>query len=129
MRQFINNLGNRIIKPLLNSPLHFLASGKVMLITFTGRKTGQLYTTPVEYRQDGNVLYVFTHKDHVWWKNFQDGALVTLRLRGYDVKAVATIPRVGEIILNHQMHKMYPGMSDDKVSALAPQMVLVEIGV
>jgi hypothetical protein len=129
MRDFINRLSNRIMIPLLRSPLHFLVSDKIMLITFTGRKSGQVYTLPVEYRQEGNNLFVFTQKDRTWWKNFEGGAIVSLQLRGHEVKAKANVARVGEIVIHHQMHKMHPRMSDDKVSELAPNLVLVEIGV
>ena len=51
-----------------------------MLITFTGRKSGRSYTTPVTYSQQGEQI-VF-HSTQRWWKNLEGGALVTLRLRG-----------------------------------------------
>jgi hypothetical protein len=62
-----------------------------MLITFTGRKSGQTYTTPVDYSQEGDQVRVFTH--NTWWKNLRGvpgGALVTLRLRGRDLRGLAT---------------------------------------
>ena len=37
---------------LLRSPLHKLASKNTLLITFTGRKSGKKYTTPVNYASD-----------------------------------------------------------------------------
>jgi deazaflavin-dependent oxidoreductase (nitroreductase family) len=59
----------------------------VLLITFTGRKSGKTYTTPVDYSQDGDQVTVFTHAG--WWKNLRNGAPVTLRLRGRDVQGLA----------------------------------------
>lgn len=53
-----------------------------MLITFTGRKSGKRYTTPVSYSRQGETVYVFTHG--TWWKNLRGGAPVSLRLRGQD---------------------------------------------
>src|SRR5262249_17743027 len=40
---------NPVIRALLRSPVHGLMSKSLMLITFTGRKSGRRYTTPVRY--------------------------------------------------------------------------------
>lgn len=72
---------NPIIKGLLRSPLHGLVSEQLLLLTFTGRKSGRQFTTPVGYNQeDENTLKLFT--DSPWWKNLRDGAPVTVRLKG-----------------------------------------------
>lgn len=73
----------RTMKFLLRSPFHRLVSKSVLLITFTGRKSGKAYTTPVDYSQTGDSVSIFTHAS--WWKNLSGGAPVTLRLRGRDV--------------------------------------------
>lgn len=87
MRDFWNNLGNIFMKPLLRSPLHFLVSGQFMLIIFTGRKTGRIYATPVQYRREGDTLTVFTQRHRKWWKNLQGGVQVTLRFKGRKFRA------------------------------------------
>ena len=51
---------NAMMKPLLLSPMHFLASGWCILITVRGRKTGRLYTAPVSYHQEGKVVRFFS---------------------------------------------------------------------
>jgi deazaflavin-dependent oxidoreductase (nitroreductase family) len=78
---------NRIMISLLRSPLHGLLSKSVMLITFTGRKTGRSYTTPVNYFRDGNNVTVFSHA--TWHRNLRGGAPVTVRLQGRDYSAQA----------------------------------------
>ena len=75
------------MKLVLRSPVHRLVSKTVLLITFTGRKSGRTYTTPVDYSQDGDQVTIFTHAD--WWKNLRGGAPVTLRIRGRDYQGVA----------------------------------------
>ena len=75
-------LVNPLMKLLLRSPLHFLASEALLLITFTGRKSGREYTTPVGYEQLDGTLYVTTQTDRVWWRNLRGGAEVSVRLRG-----------------------------------------------
>ena len=71
---------------ILRSPLHGLISGKVVIVTFTGRRTGRVYATPVSYHRDGGSVIVAT--DSSWWRNFVDAAPARLRLRGHDVPAV-----------------------------------------
>ena len=75
------------MKFVLRSPVHGMVSKTVLLITFTGRKSGKTYTTPVDYSQDGDQVTIFTHAD--WWKNLRNGAPVTLRIRGRDLQGLA----------------------------------------
>jgi deazaflavin-dependent oxidoreductase (nitroreductase family) len=78
---------NRLMQLILRSPAHGMVDKTVLLITFTGRKSGKTYTTPVDYSQAGDQVTIFTHA--AWWKNLRDGAPVTLRLRGQDVQGLA----------------------------------------
>lgn len=80
---------NSVMKFALRSPLHGVVSDKIMLLTFTGRKSGKSYTIPVSYTQQGNSVAMFTN--HIWWKNLVDHAQVTLRLRGRLVKATVEL--------------------------------------
>ena len=73
-------------KFVLRSPLHGLVDKNILLITFTGRKSGKTFTTPVSYSQHGAEVYIFTHAN--WWKNLRRDTPVTLRLRGRDVKGL-----------------------------------------
>ena len=78
---------NQAMKFVLRSPVHGVVSKSVTLLTFTGRKSGKIYTTPVSYSQYEDQVYVFTHAD--WWKNLRGGALVTLCIRGREVQGLA----------------------------------------
>ena len=105
---------NAMMKPLLLSPMHFLASGWCMLITMRGRKTGRLYTTPVYYHQEGKVVRFFSGKHLKWVKNLAGGAIVTLRLRGNDVQGTATLC-TNDTTSQKLLKTMYPRMSSEKV--------------
>ncbi|MFZ4813712.1 MAG: nitroreductase/quinone reductase family protein [Phototrophicaceae bacterium] len=73
---------------VLMSPFHQVASKEMMLITVTGRKSGQVYTLPVSYTQENDqTLYTLSQREHLWWHNLRNGALVTLCLRGKVVTA------------------------------------------
>jgi len=79
---------NPLIEWLLRSPLHFFVSKNMMLISFTGRKSGKRYTTPVNYwhmpDEGGEYLATTSQKDRLWWRNLRGGAQVSLRLQGED---------------------------------------------
>src|SRR6266545_4766545 len=102
MRTFINQLGNLIMKPLLRSPLHFFVSSRILLITFTGRKSHKSYTTPTEYHREGETVKLFTQKDRVWWKNLQNNAPVEIRLQGNDRSGTATVPILDTLVLHSE---------------------------
>lgn len=84
-------IANPIMKLILRSRLHGMASSQIMLITVTGRTTGTRYTTPVNYVQNENTLSVVSHQHRTWWRNLRGGAPVTLRLRGQKIDAHATV--------------------------------------
>ena len=70
---------NPLFRLLLRSPWHGKLSQRLLLLTFTGRKSGRRYTTPVGYVQIGDTVLMATQSG--WQKNLA-GAHVSLRLRG-----------------------------------------------
>lgn len=56
-----------------------------MLITFRGRISGRIYTTPVRYLRTGEVIRCFTSQTNQWWRNLRGGVDVTLRVEGEDL--------------------------------------------
>ena len=78
---------NPIMKSLLKSPLHSLASERIMIITFTGRKSGKEYSTPVSYFKENGEIFCFTHGG--WWRNIDGGAQVIVRVQGKDHQGFA----------------------------------------
>ncbi len=83
---FWNRSGNRVVQALLRSPAHRLVSGRLTLITVTGRRSGLEHTLPVSYKQDGERLTipVMWPDRKLWWRNLREGAPVRLRHRGED---------------------------------------------
>lgn len=76
---------------LLRSPLHSLMSSSLMLITYTGRKSGKVHTTPVRYLRMNNSIQCFTSPDTQWWRNLRGGAEVTLTIQREDIRCRATV--------------------------------------
>ena len=79
---------NPIMMWLLRSPLHSLLSGSTMIITYTGRKSGKTFSTPVNYVRDGDALWAVSYRHRTWWRSLNDSP-VTLRVQGKDVTGVA----------------------------------------
>ena len=77
---------NPVMKALLGSPLHSLISHELMVLSFTGRKSGKQYAVAVGYLQKDTRLYFSCLAG--WWQNLP-GAPVTVRLRGQDRRGTA----------------------------------------
>jgi hypothetical protein len=81
---------NPVVKSLLQSPLHGLLSGVLMLLTFAGRTTCKRYVIPIGYFPwaPGEVI---SFSSATWRKNLRSGAPVLLLLRGRQVPATPTV--------------------------------------
>lgn len=79
---------NRVFRVVLSSPLHGLLSKNLVLISFTGRRSGRRFITPVAYAQDGDTVLFSTNRP--WYKNLAGGP-IELRLRGQRRTGQATI--------------------------------------
>lgn len=79
---------NPLVAALLRSPFHRLLSREVLLLTFTGRRSGRRITIPVGYTREGDTLTLFSTRS--WWQNLRGGAAVAVRLAGRPRTARAT---------------------------------------
>ena len=90
---------NWVPAAILCSPGHRLLSGKRLVLTFTGRRTGRRYATPVNYLQRGRELLITT--DSPWWHNFDVDARVQVRLRGKRLQATARAVREPDAVVEY----------------------------
>ncbi len=81
----IMGLLNVPMRVILGLPFPTPLSGRLMLLLYTGRKTGKAYRQPVSYVQQGDTL--LTPGGGNWKWNLRDGQPVQIRLRGRDVLA------------------------------------------
>jgi hypothetical protein len=98
----------------VNVPMRFVLglrfrtplSGRLMLLSYTGRKTGRSYRQPISYVPDGDVL--LTPGGGKWRLSLREDETVTLRLRGRDVTARPELVRdVDEV--DELLHRMMEG--------------------
>lgn len=85
-----SDLYNPIMRFVLRSPLHGIISSSILILSFTGRKSGRTYDVPLEYARDGNTLVAITQMSRVWWKNLRGGVPVTVLLQGKTLSGTAT---------------------------------------
>lgn len=73
-------LVNGLVTTILRSPWHGMRSDRLLLLTFTGRKSGKEFTTPLRYVQEGETVRMTVV--YPWWKNLVEHAAVRVLLRG-----------------------------------------------
>src|SRR5213594_4754532 len=78
--QIVVRYFNPFMRLVLGSRAHRMMSGRLMLLSFTGRRTGRSYTTPVSYVREGTNLLV--PGGGAWWRNFEGTSQTQVCLRG-----------------------------------------------
>jgi len=68
------------MRAFLGLPFTTPLSRRLMLVDYTGRKTGRHYRQPVSYVRDGDTL--LTPGGGAWKANLREGEPVAIRLRG-----------------------------------------------
>lgn len=82
---------NPIVVALARSILYRLVSRQVVVLDFSGRRSGRRYTIPVTYlRRDGEILCM-TERNGIWWRNLQGGVPVQLTLNGRSVSTTSQV--------------------------------------
>jgi len=81
----IMKLVNVPMRALLGLPFRTPLSGRLMLVSYAGRKSGKAYRQPISYVRYGDTL--LTPGGGRWKLNLANGAPVRLRLQGRDMAA------------------------------------------
>jgi hypothetical protein len=84
-RSRIFRVVNVPMRAVLALPFPTPLSRNLMLVRYTGRKTGRAYRQPLSYARDGAAL--LTPGGGRWTLNMEGGRPVEIRLRGRDVAA------------------------------------------
>ena len=91
---------NSFVTTILRSPWHGMRSHRLLLLTFTGYKSGKEFTTPIRYEQDGETLLMKVLVEYSWWKNLREQATVRVLLRGNMRTGTAEVlPEEGGVVV------------------------------
>ena len=99
-----NPILNAITVPILESRWSSLLERFVVTISYTGRRSGNSFSTPVLYSKDGDIvtIRVASPDSKQWWRNFLDDcAPITVHLPGGTRTGYATSRRTnrGHVIV------------------------------
>jgi nitroimidazol reductase NimA-like FMN-containing flavoprotein (pyridoxamine 5'-phosphate oxidase superfamily) len=75
----------------------------VLLLTYTGRKSGNTYTLPVSYVREGDTITIFSGI-HRWWRNLRGGGPVAVLLQGRRRTGRAEVIEEGEALVAEAEH-------------------------
>jgi len=75
---------NWVMKPIMNSPLHWIFSSRLVLLKFTGRKSGKEFVTPVGYSKFSDTFFITLTETHnrLWWHNYIEPWPMELKYKG-----------------------------------------------
>lgn len=91
---------NALMRVQLRTPgLQRLVGRSTALVTFTGRRSGRRFTTPISYTRIGSRVILTAHRSRKWWRNLSAQPRVVLRLAGIDVAGHARVLK-GEAALD-----------------------------
>ncbi|MFC4058198.1 hypothetical protein ACFOWE_07830 [Planomonospora corallina] len=82
-----------LVRRVLRTPWHDLISRWVVLLAFTGRRSGATVQVPAQYAQDGRMLTLVSKRSRVWWRSLEGGAPLRLTLRGVERTGWADVSR------------------------------------
>ena len=93
--KYLFRLANMVVVALSESPLHRLYSHQVIVLRFTGRRSGRGYAIPVSYllcNDDGrHLIHCMTHVQGVWWKNLLDAGDIDVTWKGQRCRMSARV--------------------------------------
>lgn len=134
---------NALMRIALKTPgLQRLLGRSLMLLSFTGRRSGDRYTIPVSYARLGDHVLVVTKLFRHWWKNFAEHPEVEVRLAGRRYSGMACAARGSESRYEellryledrpmdakaYGVRRVDGAVSGEDIRKLLPQIVLVDI--
>jgi len=90
-----NRIANPVLRPLLRTPAGRWLGRSLLLMRYSGRRTGRPHEVVVQYARSGQTVWVLVGKaeDKTWWHNLQAPADVDLWLAGerHRARAVAVV--------------------------------------
>lgn len=106
---------NPIVKMLLRSPAHGILSSSIMIVTFTGRRSGREFSTPARYLRDGDRIRAFSTMDTQWWRNLRDGAVVRIRAAGQEAAYRTHVLENNPAVIREQLREYLGRHPEDAV--------------
>ena len=142
---FYKYLLNPVMRGLLRSPLHGVASKNIAILHFTGRKSGKALNTPLSYMREGDTVRFLSNTTTRWWQNLRGEAVpVEVEIKRQRLVGSASVLEGDSDALRARVHTfiaavprdaaIYGLKLDDKKQLVeasladkAPGLILVEV--
>lgn len=95
---------NPLMRFLLRSPAGRGMGKVLLLLTYTGRKSRRVYTTPVSYTREGDVFTLFT--DSGWALNFIEPSPVEILVERKLLRGTAQTFTDPEVVAEAILHEL-----------------------
>ena len=82
---------NPIISLLARSPFHFVISHQLLVVSFTGAKSGKQYLVPLSYHKHSSSYTCVTLRSNIWWRNLKSLPKTKIWLKGHLVDVDLTL--------------------------------------
>ncbi len=83
-------LANPLVRAVLDSRVHGILSGRLVLVEYRGPRSGRTFRIPLRYAPtgDGGIAALAVRPERKqWWRAFALGGSATLTIRGAPVSA------------------------------------------
>jgi hypothetical protein len=95
-----NAMANKMLIPLLRRRAGRGLGRRLAVVEYRGRRSGQRHELVTLYSRSGRTLRIRVgmaeHK--TWWRNFEEGHPLCLRLAGKDYDATARVVREDDLV-------------------------------
>ena len=89
----LNAVVNPVVKAALRSPLHRILSSSLVVLSYSGRRSGQRHSLPVQYARDGEAFVVVAAwpDKKRFSRNLRGGGPVTVVHRGRRLRGLGRV--------------------------------------
>ena len=125
----LNRVVNPVVRTVLRSPLHRLLGRHLLLLSYTGRRSGRSYVLPVMYCRSGDDLVVVAgqHESKTWWRNFGlDPQEITVVVSGREQRRTARRLAAGDGGYDVAIRAYQQAFPRAKLESGVPVLVLTE---
>ena len=106
-------LVNPFIAMIAKSPIHFLISNQLLVMSFQGIKTGKNYLIPVSFHQHDETYTCATLRSNLWWKNLKNLSETQVWLRGQLMTAALEIEHSNNQVIEDSLKLLVTGNQID----------------
>jgi hypothetical protein len=86
-------IANPLVRAILGSRAHPLLSGRLLVLAYRGRRSGQSFAIPLLYAETagGDVVVLALRPDKLWWRSFRDATSASITLRGANLPVTGVV--------------------------------------